>query len=149
MKFYKRMIRPMITPVLQGFNCSPKPLISEDYWCDDTYEFTLKKVWEKEIKDRDTWNSLIIDEKYVEVELPTLETKNVGVNDTICITFDINQIDIDTVSEYLQQLDKIYPKETPLVMLPNCMCFEVLDKEAVYHFIDRYKKIVDKKYGKK
>lgn len=35
MKFYKRMICPMVEPpALQGMNCSLDPLISEDYWVD-------------------------------------------------------------------------------------------------------------------
>lgn len=52
MKFYKRMICPMVEPpALQGMNCSLDPLISEDYWVDDEFEEALIKSWEKLIKD--------------------------------------------------------------------------------------------------
>lgn len=145
MKFYKRMICPMVEPpALQGMNCSLDPLISEDYWVDDEFEEILIKSWEKLIKD--PMSKLCINEKYIEVKLPKPEIMDVKPTDTVCLTFDPDSIDVYDAFEYLKAYEKVCPKETTLVLLPNPNSLDVLDKEAAYKFIEVYREKIDEKY---
>ena len=149
MKFYKRMIRPMVDPpALQGMNSAPYPLYEKDFWVEDDYEDILKKSWLDLIKRRDSWDGLLIDEKYEEVELPKLKVMEIKPTDTVCLTFNPDSVDVETAAEYLELYGKVCPKETALVLLPDPNTLDVFDEETAYKFIEVYKEKVDKKYGR-
>ncbi len=148
MQLYKKMIRPMVNPpVLQGFSDKPYPLFSDDYWVDGDYEETLTDTWKELVKKKDSWGSLEIEEKYVEVELPTPKPINVRDNNFICFMVDTNKIDIDIVSEYVKKYAEVLPKEVGIAILPSIEV-KVLDKDTVDVFIDNYKCRVEEKYNK-
>ena len=149
MKIYKRMIRPMIVPpTLQGFYDKPYPLYSDDYWVDDNYEDVEKEIWEARTKDKDPMGTLYIEEKFVEIEKPKLEAKSIKPDDIVCLSFNANDIDFETACKFLQACEKIFPKETTFVMLPDYLSLNIFDKEEAYKFIETYKKRVDEKYNK-
>ena len=146
MKLYKRMIRPMVDPpALQEMNCQPYPLISDDYWIDGDYEETLMDIWKEWVKKKDSWGTLKVEEKYVEIELPTPEPINVRDNNFIFFMVNTDKIDIATACEYVEEYAKILPKEVTIAILPSIEA-KVLDKDAVDAFIDDYKRRVEEKY---
>lgn len=68
MKIYKRVIRPMVVPPrMQGMRCNPYPLISDDYWVEEDCEELLKDKWKEQVKSKEPWGTLKIEEKYVEI----------------------------------------------------------------------------------
>lgn len=146
MKLYKRMIRPMVNPpALQGMNCQPYPLFSDDYWIDGDHEETLMDTWKKLVNKKDSWGSLKIEEKYVEVELPSPEPIKVGDNNFVCFIVDFDKIDILTAYEYVKQYTEILPKEVAVAILPSIEP-KVLDKDTVNAFIDNYRRRAEEKY---
>lgn len=148
MNIYKRMIRPMINPPsLQGMNDSPYPLISDDYWVDDEHEEVKRGVWEQEVKREDKMGSLLVEEKYVLVESPKIQIRNVAPNDFILLSFDINEFDMDTVCQWLDGYAKAFPNNA-VGALPTTMSLDIMSKESAYVFIEHYKELVDKKYCK-
>ena len=146
MKLYKRMIRPMVDPpTLQGFNDKPYPLISDDYWIDEDCEKTLTDTWKKLVKKKDSWGTLKIEEKYVEVELPNPEPIKVEDNNFVCFMVDTDKIDIDIACEWVKKYMEILPNEVGVAVLPSIEP-KVLDKDTVDAFIDDYKRRVKEKY---
>ena len=146
MKLYKRMIRPMVDPpMLQGFNDKPYPLISDDYWIDGDYEETLTDTWKELVKKRDSWGTLKIEEKYVEVELPNPEPIKVEDNNFVCFIVDTDKIDIDIACEWVKKYMEILPHEVGVAVLPSIEP-KALDKDTVDAFIDDYKRRVKEKY---
>lgn len=146
MKLYKKMIRPMVDPpLLQGFSDKPYPLFSDDYWISEDYEEILTDTWKELVKKKDSWGSLKIDEKYVEVELPSPEPIKVGDNNFICFMVNTDKIDIDTACEYVKKYAEVLPKEVAVAILPSIEP-KVLDKDTVNAFIDDYKRRVEEKY---
>ena len=144
MKLYKRMIRPMVDPpMLQGFYDKPYPLYSDDYWVDGDYEETLMDTWKELVKKGDSWATLKIDEKYVEVEIPKLEAKSIKPDDIVCLSYNANDIDFDTACNFLQACEKIFPEETKFAILPDYLSLNIFDREEAYKFIETYKKRVD------
>ena len=146
MKLYKRMIRPMVDPpALQGMNCQPYSLVSDDYWIDGDYEETLTDAWKELVKKKDSWGTLKIEEKYVEVELPNPEPIKVGDNNFVCFMVDADKIDIATACECVAKYAEVLPKEVAVAILPSIEA-KVLDKDTVDVFIDDYKRRVEEKY---
>lgn len=146
MKLYKKMIRPMVNPpALQGMSCKPYPLISDDYWINGDYEETLTDRWKELVKKKDSWGTLEIEEKYVEVELPTPEPINVKDNNFICFMVNTDKIDMNIACEYAKKYMEILPNEVGVAILPSIEP-KVLDKDTVDAFIDDYKRRVEEKY---
>ena len=146
MKLYKKMIRPMVNPpALQGMICQPYPLFSDDYWINGDYEETLTDRWEELVKKKDSWSTLKIEEKYVEVELPTPKPINVKDNNFICFMVNTDKIDIATACECVEKYAEVLPKEVGIAILPSIEV-KVLDKDTVDTFIDNYKRRVEEKY---
>lgn len=147
MRIYKRMIRPMIVPpALQGSNCKPDPLYWDDYWINEEYEEVLKDTWEKLVKRKDSWASLKIEEKYVEIELPEPEPVKITDENFVTFTYDVDKGDIDFACEYIKGFEKVLPPHVGFGLLPS-INIHVLDKDDVYKFIDEFKRTVDEKYG--
>ena len=146
MNIYKRMIRPMVNPPsLQGMNDSPYPLISDDYWTDDENEEVKMGLWEEEVKKKDKMGSLLVEEKYVLVESPKIQIRNVFPNDFILLTFDANEFDMYTICQWLDGYAKAFPNNV-VGLLPTTMSLDIMTKESAYAFIEHYKELVDKKY---
>ena len=146
MKLYKRIIRPMVDPpIIQGMSCQPYSLISDDYWIDGDYEEILTNSWKKLVKKKDSWGTLKIEEKYVEVELPKLDPIKVGDNNFVCFMVDTDKIDITTACECVKNYEEVLPKEVGILILPSIEA-KVLDKDTVDVFIDDYKRRVEEKY---
>ena len=149
MKIYKRMIRPMVDPpTLQGFYDKPYPLYSDDYWVDEYYQSLLTDKWKELVKKADSWGTLYIEEKFVEIEIPKLEAKSIKADDIVCLLFNANDIDFGTACKFLQAYEKIFPEETKFTILPDYLSLNIFDKEEAYKFIETYKKRVDEKYNK-
>ena len=146
MKLYKKMIRPMVKPpALQGMSCQPYPLISDDYWIEEDYQSLLTDIWEEWVQRKDLWGTLKVEEKYVEIELPTPESIKVGDNDFVCFMVNTDKIDIATACECVKEYEKVLPKEVGIAILPSIEA-KVLDKDTVDVFIDDYKRRVEEKY---
>lgn len=148
MKIYKRMIRPMVSPPgLQ--NMYTIPLINENNWVDEEFEDVLRPRWEEMAKKKSSkWNSLHLDEKYVEIKLP--EAKPIKIVDENLILFvcDFNNIeDIDLIYEYLDCFQKILPPNVGMALLPKAD-IRVLSEDEAYVFLEQYKKTLDNLYGK-
>lgn len=144
MKIYKRMIRPMVNPpTLQGFSSKPFPLIGEDFWCNDDYEDIKISAWKKMIKD--PMSTLLVDEKYEEIEFPQPKPIKVEDNNFVCFIFDIDKIDVATMCEFVKKYEEVLPKEVGIAILPSIEP-KVLDKDTVDIFIDDYKRRVEEKY---
>lgn len=141
MKIYKRMIRPMVNPpALQ-----PYPLLSDDYWINGDYEETLTDRWKELVKKEDSWGTLKIEEKYVEVEFPEPTPIKIGDNNFVCFIVNTDKIDIATACECVKNYEKVLPKEVGIAILPSIEV-NVLDKDTVDIFIDDYKRKVEEKY---
>lgn len=148
MKIYKRMIRPMVNPpALQGMSCKSYPLLPDDYWINGDYEEALTNTWEEWVKKKDSWGTLEIDERYVEVEFPNPEPIKVGDNNFVCFIVDIDKIDLNVAYEFVKKYMEILPNEVGVALLPSIEP-KVLDKETVDAFIDEYKRRVKEKYQK-
>lgn len=148
MKLYKRMIRPMVNPpALQGMSCQPYSLFSDDYWIEEDYQSLLTQSWKELVRKKDSWGTLEIAEKYVEVEFPEPTPIKVGDNNFICFIVDIDKMDFDVACEYVEKYMEILPKEVGVAVLPSIEP-KVLDKETVDAFIDEYKRRVEEKYQK-
>lgn len=70
MKFYKKQLRPMVVgPMLMGFGQDYYPLFGAYQWFDeDDVTENTKREWEDEIKKKDNWNSMEIEERFIEYE---------------------------------------------------------------------------------
>lgn len=70
MKLYKKQLRPMVVgPMLQGFGQDYYPLFGAYQWFDeDNVTIKTKQEWENEIKEKDNWNTMKIEVRYVEVQ---------------------------------------------------------------------------------
>lgn len=144
-KLYKKQIRPMVS--VTGSKNKPEiiPLISDDYWIDEDYEETLMDTWKELAKKKDSWGTLKVEEKYVEIELPTPEPINVRDNNFICFMVNTDKIDIATACECVEKYAEVLPKEVDIAILPSIEA-KVLDKDTVDVFIDDYKRRVEEKY---
>ena len=144
MKLYKRMIKPMINPpALQGFSCKPYPLVSDNYWVDGEFEDLLIETWKRDLED--PMSTIVVEEKYVEVELPKPEPIKVEDNNFVCFMVDIDKIDLDVAYEYVTRCVDVLPKEVGFAMLPLIKP-KVLNKDTVDTFINEYKRRVEEKY---
>lgn len=146
MKLYKRMIRPMVDPsALQGMNCQPYHLISEDYWVEEDYQSLLTDTWEELVKKADSWGSLKIEEKFVEVEFPNPKPIKIEDNNFVCFIVDTDKIDMDIACEYVKKYAEVLPNEVAIAVLPSIEP-KVLDRNTVDAYIDDYKRRVEEKY---
>ena len=146
MKLYKRMIRPMVNPpALHGMSCQPYPLISDDYWIEEDCQSSLIDTWEELVKREDSWGTLKIAEKYVEVEFPEPTLIKIRDNNFICFIVDTAKIDMDIACEYVKKYMEVLPNEVGVAILPSIEP-KVLDKDTVNAFIGDYKRKVEEKY---
>lgn len=142
MKLYRKEVRPMVQPpALQGFNSKPYPLYTEDSWIVEELGEFFQQRYEEKLND--PMSTLIFDERYVEVELPTPEVFDIKSGNVICFTVNPDKCDIDVAVDYANLLREKLPEDVIVMLAPN-IDIEVMDKETAYGFIEQMKKEVDK-----
>lgn len=145
MKVYKKEVRPMVQPPsLQGFSNKPYPFYTEDSWVVEDFRDYFQQHCENKLED--PMSTIVFDERYVEVELPTPEVHDVKPGNLICFKYDPNKCDIDIAIEYANLLNGIVPDDVGIMLAPN-IDVELMDKELAYAFIDKMKEEADKLYG--
>ena len=111
----------IVPPALHGMCCKASPLFSDDYWVDDDGEEVYRKTWEKFVKDKDYMSSLEIQEKYVEIDPPMPEVINVKPGDTVCVSFNFNEVDIDFAYQWMKMFEKVIPETVNTIMKSDTM----------------------------
>ena len=145
MKLYKKELRPMVQPPsLQGFNSDPYPFYTEDSWIVEDFRDYFQHSCEEKLED--PMSTIVFDERYVEVELPTPEVLDVKPGNIICFKFNPDKCDIDIAVDYANLLKGIVPDSVGVMLMPN-INVELMDKETAYAFIEQMKREVNKLYG--
>ena len=144
MKLYKKELRPMVQPPsLQGFNSKPYPFYTEDSWIVEDFRDYFQHSCEEKLED--PMSTIVFDERYVEVELPTPEVHDVKPGNLICFKYDPNKCDIDIIIDYANLLREKLPEDVVVMLAPN-IDVKVMDKETAYAFIEQMKEKVEQEY---
>lgn len=116
MKLYKKQLRPMIvSDGVQGCATTKTPLLPEHIWFDEeSVTDTDKLIWEKTIKDKDSYASLSMECRYSEVEDIKKETVNNEILRTIVFNY-FTPEDLLTISTALASSVNDYERAIGLV----------------------------------
>ena len=133
MKFYKKQIHPIIQ--FKGYlgYTEERPLKHDDWW-DENQADVLMELWEEELSDGE---KLVLQERFVEVDLPEIEVPDLKPGNILGIKFDSSEIGLDTIETYMNQLAKI-TTDNLIIVLPNGEFEAIEDQEAALMILQHY-----------
>lgn len=138
---YKKMIRPVVWQNGERIKVNE---ISSIGWTDATYEDVHKKVWEDFLEEFYPDASLEIEESYVPVELPQPEVIDVKPGQILCLHFDLDDWDLMSMVDYMEQFKDIIPDEAGIALVPN-IDLKVMSQEQFLDLMEQIKEDVIKR----